>query len=99
VHQFSHGQSNPTYLLELGGGNGRRLVLRKKPPGRLLSSAHAVEREYRVLCALAGSTVPVAAPVALCSDESVLGTPFYVMDFAGELGVAGENKGILHSHQ
>jgi aminoglycoside phosphotransferase (APT) family kinase protein len=81
VRAFSHGQSNPTYLLELGGG--RRLVLRKKPPGRLLASAHAVEREYAVLAALAaGGAVPVPRPLALCEDAGVLGTPFYVMEFA-----------------
>jgi acyl-CoA dehydrogenase len=81
VRAFSHGQSNPTYLLELGGG--RRLVLRKKPPGRLLASAHAVEREHRVLTALAAAgAVPVPRPLALCEDASVVGTPFYVMEFA-----------------
>jgi acyl-CoA dehydrogenase len=81
VRAFSHGQSNPTYLLELGGGD--RLVLRKKPPGQLLASAHAVEREHRVLAALAATgAVPVPRPLALCEDASVVGTPFYVMEFA-----------------
>jgi aminoglycoside phosphotransferase (APT) family kinase protein len=73
-------RSNPTYLLEAGA---TRLVLRKKPPGRLLASAHAVEREYRVLAALAAAgNVPVPRPLVLCEDASVVGTPFYVMEFA-----------------
>ena len=79
VSQFQHGQSNPTYLLQFGN---HRLVLRKKPPGKLLASAHAVDREYRVLCALYGSRVPVPRPLALCEQADVLGTPFYVMSFA-----------------
>ncbi|KAI8470744.1 MAG: acyl-CoA dehydrogenase [Monoraphidium minutum] len=80
VRAFAHGQSNPTYLLEQGR---TRLVLRKKPPGRLLASAHAVEREHAVLAALAAaSPVPVPRPLALCEDASVVGTPFYVMEFA-----------------
>ncbi|MGB0498821.1 MAG: phosphotransferase family protein [Rubricella sp.] len=74
--KFSGGQSNPTYLLE---GSGGRLVLRRKPPGTLLKSAHAVDREYRVQKALAGTDVPVARMVALCEDESVIGSMFYVM--------------------
>ncbi len=77
VRQFKGGQSNPTYLLEAGG---RQLVLRKKPPGRLLPSAHAVEREYRVMAALAGNGVPVPAMRLLCEDDSIIGTAFYVMD-------------------
>ncbi len=85
VQQFKHGQSNPTYLLELGG---QRLVLRKQPPGKLLASAHAVDREYRVLKAMADhSTVPVPRPLVLCTYSSVIGTPFYVMEFAGGLHV------------
>jgi len=81
VRAFAHGQSNPTYLLDLEGSR-QRLVLRKKPPGRILASAHAVEREHRVLAALAASRVPVPRPVALCEDASVVGTPFYLMEFA-----------------
>eukprot|EP00882_Tetradesmus_deserticola_P029465 GHRQ01033004.1.p1 GENE.GHRQ01033004.1~~GHRQ01033004.1.p1 ORF type:complete len:137 (+),score=44.11 GHRQ01033004.1:423-833(+) len=78
--QFQHGQSNPTYLLEVGG---QRLVLRKQPPGKLLASAHAVDREYRVLAALAqAGKVPVPRPLCMCSEASVTGTPFYVMEFA-----------------
>lgn len=83
VRAFAHGQSNPTYLVEAPGGSGPRVVLRKKPPGRLLPSAHAVEREYAVLAALAAAGgVPVPRPLALCEDTRVLGTPFYVMEFA-----------------
>jgi aminoglycoside phosphotransferase (APT) family kinase protein len=78
IRQFQGGQSNPTFLIETGG---RRLVLRKKPPGQLLNKAHDVEREFRVLSALGPTEVPVARVVALCDDASVIGTPFYVMDF------------------
>ena len=79
VRQFKGGQSNPTYLLS---ADGKRYVLRRKPPGKLLPSAHAVDREYRVITALAGSGVPVPRTYALCQDESVIGTWFYVMEFA-----------------
>ena len=72
------GQSNPTFLLSSPGG---RYVLRKKPPGQLLKSAHAVEREYRVMKGLEHSEVPVPRMLLLCEDESVLGTPFFVMEF------------------
>ena len=79
VRQFQGGQSNPTYLLESGE---RRYVLRKKPPGKVLPSAHQVDREYRVMKALGEhSDVPVPTMRVLCEDESVLGTSFYVMDF------------------
>ncbi len=78
VHQFAGGQSNPTYYLESSTG---RYVLRRKPPGKLLPSAHAVDREYRVLHALRDSDVPVARVHALCEDDSIIGTPFYVMDY------------------
>ena len=77
VEQFRVGQSNPTYRLSAGG---RRYALRRKPPGKLLPSAHAVEREYRVTKALHGVGFPVARPYVLCEDESVIGTAFYVMD-------------------
>jgi aminoglycoside phosphotransferase (APT) family kinase protein len=80
VEQFRGGQSNPTFLLT--GGNGERYVLRKKPQGPLLPSAHAVDREFRVISALYGSTVPVARPRCLCTDEAVIGTVFYVMGYA-----------------
>lgn len=78
VRQFKGGQSNPTYLLETPTA---RYVLRRKPPGKLLPSAHAVDREYRVISALAGSGVPVAPAHALCNDEAVIGTAFYIMGY------------------
>ena len=78
VKQFKGGQSNPTYLLETPA---RRYVLRRKPPGKLLPSAHAVDREYRVTRALHAQGFPVAEPLCLCEDASVAGTPFYLMDF------------------
>jgi len=78
VKQFKGGQSNPTYLLETPT---RRYVLRRKPPGKLLPSAHAVDREYRVINALYRQGFPVAEALAYCADESVAGTPFYVMGF------------------
>jgi aminoglycoside phosphotransferase (APT) family kinase protein len=76
VLQFEGGQSNPTYLLRAASGD---YVLRKKPPGRLLPSAHQVEREYRVLTALQASGVPVPPTHLACEDEHVIGTPFFVM--------------------
>jgi aminoglycoside phosphotransferase (APT) family kinase protein len=78
VRQFKGGQSNPTYLLETPA---RAYVLRRKPPGKLLPSAHAVDREFRVIRALAAQGFPVAEPVLYCDDESVTGTAFYVMGF------------------
>ncbi len=79
VEQFKGGQSNPTYLLTTPT---RRYVLRRKPPGKLLPSAHAVDREYRVIGALHAQDFPVAEPLVYCADENVAGTPFYVMSFA-----------------
>jgi len=79
LKQFKGGQSNPTYLI--AAADGRRFVLRRKPPGKLLPSAHAVEREFRVISALHPTGFPVARPHVLCEDESVIGTAFYVMDF------------------
>jgi aminoglycoside phosphotransferase (APT) family kinase protein len=78
VEQFKGGQSNPTFLLSAGG---KQYVMRRKPPGTLLPSAHAVDREYRVISALAKTDVPVAKSYALCEDESVIGTMFYIMDY------------------
>jgi aminoglycoside phosphotransferase (APT) family kinase protein len=78
VFQFAGGQSNPTFVLDTPL---RRYVMRKKPPGTLLPSAHAVEREYRVITALAKTSVPVARTFTLCEDPSVIGTPFYVMEY------------------
>ncbi len=77
VLQFQGGQSNPTYRVTAGP---RSIVLRRKPPGALLPSAHAVDREYRVMKALAATDVPVAKMIALCEDERVIGTPFYLME-------------------
>ena len=78
IQQFRGGQSNPTYLLNTAGG---RYVLRRKPPGALLPSAHAVDREFRILNALAGSDVPVPRALVYCEDASVAGTPFYLMEY------------------
>jgi aminoglycoside phosphotransferase (APT) family kinase protein len=77
VRQFRGGQSNPTYHLTAGSGE---YVLRRKPPGKLLPSAHAVDREYRVLTALGRTDVPVPRTYALCEDPGVIGTVFYVME-------------------
>jgi aminoglycoside phosphotransferase (APT) family kinase protein len=79
VNQFKGGQSNPTYLLTTPA---RRYVLRRKPPGKLLPSAHAVDREFRAISALYPQKFPVAEPVLYCADESVVGTAFYVMGYA-----------------
>jgi len=78
VDQFKGGQSNPTYRLT--AADQKRYVLRRKPPGKLLPSAHAVDREYKVIKALHGVGFPVAKPHVLCEDDSVIGTAFYVMD-------------------
>lgn len=78
VRQFDSGQSNPTFLLHTPGGD---YVLRKKPPGKLLPSAHAIDREYRVLRALRDAGVPVPRVHLWCEDEMLIGTPFYVMDY------------------
>src|SRR2546427_8765885 len=77
VRQFRGGQSNPTYHLSAGG---REYVLRRKPPGKLLPSAHAVDREYRVITALGKTGFPVPRTFALCEDDAVIGTAFYLMD-------------------
>jgi aminoglycoside phosphotransferase (APT) family kinase protein len=78
VSQFKGGQSNPTYRLDTP--SGRAFVLRRKPPGKLLPGAHAVEREARVMSALGGQGFPVPRIHGLCEDEGVIGTPFFVMD-------------------
>jgi aminoglycoside phosphotransferase (APT) family kinase protein len=77
LHQFTAGQSNPTYQITAGGTD---YVLRKKPAGVLLPSAHAVDREYRVMAALADTDVPVPKMLDLCMDRCVIGTEFYVME-------------------
>ncbi|MBX3502512.1 MAG: phosphotransferase family protein [Alphaproteobacteria bacterium] len=79
VEQFRGGQSNPTY--RLSDGAGRRYVLRRKPPGKLLPSAHAVDREFRVIAALNKTDVPTPRAYALCEDDGVIGTAFYIMEF------------------
>jgi aminoglycoside phosphotransferase (APT) family kinase protein len=82
VSQFAGGQSNPTYQLEARvAGEPQRFVLRRKPPGQLLPSAHAVEREYRVMQALGTRGFPVAKTYLLCEDPAVIGTPFFVMQY------------------
>ncbi len=78
VEQFKGGQSNPTYKLVTPG---HQYVLRRKPPGKLLPSAHAVDREFRVMKALGAQGFPAPAMHGLCEDDSVVGTAFYVMDF------------------
>ncbi|GGE40267.1 aminoglycoside phosphotransferase [Marinicauda pacifica] len=78
VTQFKGGQSNPTYKLDTPSAS---YVLRRKPPGKLLPSAHAVDREFTVMSALGKTGFPVPKMHGLCEDESVIGTPFYVMDF------------------
>ena len=79
AEQFRGGQSNPTYRLR--DGAGRHYVLRRKPPGKLLPSAHAVDREFRVISALNKTNVPTPRAYALCEDESVVGTAFYIMEY------------------
>jgi aminoglycoside phosphotransferase (APT) family kinase protein len=101
VRQFLGGQSNPTYHLTAGD---RQYVLRRKPPGPLLPSAHAVDREYRVITALGDTDVPVPKTYLLCEDPSVVGTPFYVMDFVpGRIfadpmmpGIAREERAAIY---
>jgi aminoglycoside phosphotransferase (APT) family kinase protein len=80
VRQFRGGQSNPTFLLR--AADGAQYVLRKQPGGPLLPSAHAVDREFRVISALSGTGFPVATPLCFCEDRSVIGTLFYVMGYA-----------------
>lgn len=83
VRQFEGGQSNPTFQLKTGN---RDYVLRKQPPGELLPSAHQVNREYRVMAALAATDVPVPKMYCLCEDAGIIGTKFYVMEMvAGRL--------------
>ena len=78
VEEFKGGQSNPTYKVT---DKNRSYVLRRKPPGKLLKSAHAVDREYRVITALNQTDVPVPTSYALCEDENIIGTAFYIMEF------------------
>ncbi|MEG0921880.1 MAG: phosphotransferase family protein [Comamonas sp.] len=78
ISLLAGGQSNPTYRVQAGG---RDMVLRKQPPGQLVAGAHAIDREYRVMQALVATDVPVPHMLAYCDDASLLGTPFYLMDF------------------
>jgi aminoglycoside phosphotransferase (APT) family kinase protein len=82
VSQFDSGHSNPTFFVAAEMSDGRRhdFVLRKKPPGKLVASAHQVDREFRVIAALARTDVPVAPARLLCTDDSVIGQMFYLMD-------------------
>jgi aminoglycoside phosphotransferase (APT) family kinase protein len=103
VRQFEGGQSNPTYLLSVGD---RHAVLRKKPPGQLLKSAHQVDREYRVMHALRDTDVPVPRMLHLCEDPDVIGTPFYVMEWVeGRVitdtslpNLSPKDRGALYDH-
>jgi aminoglycoside phosphotransferase (APT) family kinase protein len=100
VEEFKGGQSNPTYLITSASS---RYVLRRKPTGKLLPSAHAIEREYRVTSALAGQGFPVARPLHYCADESIIGTEFFLMEHvAGRVlwepwapSLAGEERALL----
>ena len=78
--QFQGGMSNPTFLIT--DASGRRYVLRKKPPGELLPSAHAVDREHRITSALTDTPVPVVRTLALCEDTSIVGPESFLMDHA-----------------
>ena len=78
IAQFKGGQSNPTYKITT---ENQKFVLRRKPPGVLLPSAHAVDREYKVITALQQTKVPVPKTYGLCEDEEIIGTPFFIMDF------------------
>ena len=95
VERFPGGQSNPTYRLETSGG---RYVLRRKPFGDLLPSAHAVDREYRLLTALYPSGFPVPQPIAYCDDPDVIGSVFYLMDMVeGRIHWDGSLPDISHA--
>ena len=88
VEEFKGGQSNPTYLVKT---QQQSYVLRRKPPGKLLKSAHAVDREYRVITALNGTNVPVPKTYALCEDAEIIGTAFYLMEFM-------EGRAVSYTH-
>lgn len=102
LRQFQGGQSNPTFLIETPGKN---FVLRKKPPGTLLPSAHQIGREYRIQQALASTPVPVAAMLHYATDASIIGTEFYIMDYLegrvfGDVlmpGLAPDERGQLQA--
>ena len=92
IRQFKGGQSNPTYELTTPG---RTYVLRRKPPGTLLASAHAVDREFTVISALHAQGFPVAQPYALCADEAIIGSIFYVMDKVEGFAIDATGSGWL----
>mmetsp|Transcript_2073 Transcript_2073/g.4723 ORF Transcript_2073/g.4723 Transcript_2073/m.4723 type:complete len:389 (-) Transcript_2073:53-1219(-) len=82
VKQFGHGQSNPTYLLRCDNGKGRPFVLRKQPPGNIISkTAHRIDREFKMMKALNGTDVPVPEMYHLCMDDNIIGKSFYIMEF------------------
>ena len=76
MKQFSHGQSNPSFMIS--SADGKQYTVRKQPPGKLLAGAHAVDREYTVMTALNSTNVPVPRTQLYCDDASVLGSPFFV---------------------
>lgn len=97
IRTLAGGQSNPTFHIRSDRGD---YVVRKRPPGQLLASAHAIDREYRVMHGLAGSAVPVPRMLAWCDDETLLGTPFYVMEFiAGRVLVDQSLPGMQPSER
>lgn len=101
IAKFRGGQSNPTYLIDAGG---RRYILRRKPPGELVASAHDIEREYRVITALFASTVPVPRTYLYCHETDVVGSEFYIADYvegrvfwdAGMPGVSPIERGAAY---
>jgi acyl-CoA dehydrogenase len=97
--KFSLGQSNPTY--QIIGQDGLCYVLRKKPPGKLISkSLHNVEREYNIIKALGHSDIPVPKVYSYCRDESVIGTPFYIMEFLdGRIFEDASMPGVTADHR
>ena len=84
AEKFDGGQSNPTF--KICSADGHPYVLRRKPPGELLKSAHAVDREFRVISALRDTDVPVPNTHVLCEDESIIGSMFYVMEYKNSVG-------------
>ena len=98
ANQFGYGQSNPTY--QITASDSSRYVLRKKPPGELLSkTAHQVEREYRIIHGLQDTDVPVPRTYSLCEDPAVIGTPFYIMEFLdGRMFVILSHVSVAHGH-
>src|SRR5690606_11623984 len=93
VRQYQGGMSTPTYLLE--SASGERFVLRKKPPGKLLDRAHAVDREHRVMQALAQTAVPAPRMLAYCDDPAVIGAEFFVMEHVDGRVIASAGMGAV----